>query len=63
MSTTITGDCVHCGETVTAVDGQMPPGHGLGKCVEPRAVATDVVRGDTIDIPITNILPEGDIEP
>lgn len=53
MSTTITGDCSLCGETVTTVDGVWPPGHGFGKCVEQSPPArAGFGRGETITIPI-----------
>lgn len=55
----VTGDCINCGETVTSVDGQMPPGHRRGECRGPQlaaATAIDVVRGDTVAIPIADLV-------
>lgn len=56
MSTTITGDCSMCGETVTIVDGVWPPGHGFGKCVDRQAPdLSGYVRGETIAVTIDDL--------
>jgi len=53
--TTIEGDCGLCGAPVEVVDGVWPPGHGRGKCAPPRDATPDVVRGETIEIPIADV--------
>jgi hypothetical protein len=52
------GDCGLCGAPVTAINGVWPPGHGLGECVPQQQPAPDIVRGETIRVPIAALFEQ-----
>jgi hypothetical protein len=46
------GDCGLCGAPVTVTNGVWPPGHGLGKCAPRQQPTPDIVRGETVGVPL-----------
>ncbi len=56
----IEGDCGLCGAPVTIVDGVWPEGHDLGQCTPRRPPDPDIVRGETIEVPIAALFGQAD---
>jgi hypothetical protein len=54
VSIEIHGGC-YCGAEIIVIDGVWPPGHGLGQCVPEPIPDSNIVKGTTIEIPLSGL--------